>query len=304
MSDLTMSTDPEIAKFQNAIINKEEGIFYGIPDPLYFAAPAFSQSKLKKYLVSPRGAMLKPDDISLEAQVFGHALEVAVWQPEQFDDIYYPSQYETYCKGMDKESLSFGGRIGISKSHYPILKNIDEALRLSECYHDVKIREGKYQVVLLWWQDEVYCKAKLDKVSDEGDQFQIYDLKSFTSKKDISVKSLGWHCKDYGYDIQAAFYLDAYIYLKKLSLGSGDFVNVFCEKAENPEIIGCTIGESNLDAGREKIKKGLAIYRETLKNEHHALEMTCEYMMLREQNADVPDPAKFVTLSWFEVSYE
>ena len=50
--------------------------------------------------------------------------------------------------------------------------------------------------------------------------------------------------------------------------------------------------------------KRAGIYRETLKNEHHALEMTCEYMMLREQNADVPDPAKFVTLSWFEVSYE
>lgn len=273
-------------------------------DEEYFAYPALSQSTLKRYLESPRKAQKEKFKISPEAKAYGDALEVVLFEGiDALNLKYYKSEFATYCPSMTAEAAEINKKEVVlkkplTKAHYASLVDILESLKHSPNAQKLINIPGQLQLVLIWEKDGIKYKAKLDKVIRGNGKLIILDAKSFAAKKTITDDSLSYHCKDYGYDIQAKFYTRGAVACG-LAESEEDvvFINMFAEKSTNPEIICATISDTNLEKAGQKIDYGVQLYIEAKDKV-----ITAEQLMLQKQNALTGDPSQFVTLSWFDNS--
>ena len=130
-----------------------------MPDEQYFAYDALSQSTLKRYLESPYKAKHEVKEIALESQRYGHALETLLFEGiEAIHNNYFVSKYKTYCDSMQKEIVDH--KTPITQTTYDQLISVHESLKYNATARNLIKSPGELQMVLLWEQDGVLCKAK------------------------------------------------------------------------------------------------------------------------------------------------
>jgi PDDEXK-like domain of unknown function (DUF3799) len=138
----------------------------------------------------------------------------------------------------------------IFAGHIPVLrKDMD---RIGSCVARVRPRiseeiGGNKEVVYVWKNDGVLCRARIDLIRNNT----IYDIKTVTSLSDSYLIN---QIENYGYDIQAAFYVDGLSGSGGLSDFALRFEWIFVEINEPFETRMIVCDGARMDIGSRKVK--------------------------------------------------
>jgi len=209
-------------------ITPAEGVYHNIPAPVYFSWDAASSSKLKAFARSPlhcKALSYKADEAT-DAQQFGTAVHTAVFEPDRFlkDYVVKPEGLKRNTKAGKLEYDALVAEHGenniLSFDDYQHILGMQKAIREDEDTKSLLDKVLSTEVSLLWKQNDIDCKARLDAISGN----RIIDLKTTQS---ASIHSFGTSFFKYGYELQAAHYLSG---AKRLRLGVSEFVFIAIEK--------------------------------------------------------------------------
>lgn len=117
------------------------------------------------------------------------------------------------------------------------------------------IFQGGSAQVPLYWTDEVTgvkCKALPDYIAGHT----MYDLKT---TDDASERAFAYSCRKYGYDIQAAMYLDA---ANANDMDIRKFIFVVQEKSAPYAVAQYKLSEESIEEARMRYRDALALYRD------------------------------------------
>lgn len=206
------------------------GIFLNIPDKDYFALRRESKHSLDEFLANPYAYFARKEaNFSLheESEVFalGRAIHCAVLEPERFARSYIeqPAEIATRRgKAWDAFKAENEGREILRPGESALVRSIaDTVFRhpqamklLSAC----PLRE----VSMLWEDNGVKMKGRADLISSNH-----VIVGDFKTTSDASPEAFVKDCENYGYDLQAALYIDA---LRALGKDPKSFVFLLVEK--------------------------------------------------------------------------
>jgi hypothetical protein len=124
----------------------------------------------------------------------------------------------------------------------------------------VLMEEGSPEVSLFWTDEEtgVSCKARLDWLMADG----ILDVKS---TEDASRYAFRKSIADYGYHMQAAFYLDGWRAVTGEEASPDSFIFEAIEKTRPYGLAFYYADQEMIDEGRNKYKNLLRLYAECLR---------------------------------------
>lgn len=122
---------------------------------------------------------------------------------------------------------------------------------------------GQAQVTLLWRSEGVDCKGILDYLTLGDDSAAIDDLKCVA---DASPKAMQKAIVDYGWDIQAAAYIEAVEILHPHLLGRVAFRLTACEKKAPFACVPYTFTTAMLTMGRIKWQRAKEIWGQCLRD--------------------------------------
>ncbi len=198
----------------------EPGVIQGVPDAIYHSwQHACSQSTLKKvWALTPADAyddLLMPREQTPD-QSFGEAVHIGWLQPDQFEA-------RVVCGlGIDRRSkankaeheafdLRHGGKIILKEPDFERAYQCVEALRSHELAMSILESDGAMVEAAMLWNDPVtglFCKGKLDIYGFWQKKWNVVaDLKK--TRVELSDNELERELGKWGYDVQAAYYLDA-----------------------------------------------------------------------------------------------
>lgn len=234
-------------------------LFNGWQDKKYRDAPGISQSALKQVLKSPYKYkyFLDNPEPPTPAMEFGLLLHTVVLQPSVFIDEYAiipkvdrrtkigKADYADFCEeNKDKiwcklddyeKCVEMMNALDTNKQALSLLANADE-------------REAS-----IFWSDEstgTPCKGRIDAIGD-----YLIDIKT---TEDASYYGFMRSIRTYGYDVQAAFYVDGYFQATGKSKG---FVFIAIEK-KPPYAIGVyQLDEIGMSGGYQRYCKGLEVMK-------------------------------------------
>jgi exodeoxyribonuclease VIII len=228
-----------------------EGIFQGLPETEYRQAPGVNISNLKAMSKSPAhylaGVMEKREPTP--AMVFGTLLHLAALEPDKL-----AGAYVTRPEGMMFTTKE--GKAWRDSQKAPIL-TADEATALEACRKSV-LAHPAAQAVLAAADKEVSVfanhaetgllrKGRIDAIatSEQGETW-IADIKT---TDDASEAGFCWSIANYGYDQQAAFYLDL--------IGASHFLFIAVEKTAPYAVAVYELDAESIAKGREKYQENL-----------------------------------------------
>jgi len=202
----------------------------------YDEIDAVSQSALKTFMRSPLHYKLEYiDKVKKEptrAMILGSALHCLILESDKFSRDYFvlPENLDKRTKEAkallesdevkSKTILSYDEYVNLTEIRDAVFNNkkINETGLLANCE---KEKEIFFEMSLD--DDRVLCKSKLDAVNFEKNY--IVDIKTTDDAKPEFFK---WSIKNYGYDIQAAFYMNAFYSIKNIF---PDFYLIAVEKS-------------------------------------------------------------------------
>lgn len=241
----------------------ETVVKYDMPAAEYFAHPAVNQSRLKKLAKAntPRhfkASLDKPEPDKGEF-AFGRALHTLLLEPEKFDEsVLVWKDTASRAEKYKKFALENPGKDIILASEAESLPLMADAFRTHPLSRG--ILNGARKEVTIFWADAVTnmgCKARLDILHEDG---VVYDIKT---ARDASLMGFAYDAKSYGYDRQAAWYLDA------ATAAFGEkftkFGFVVLEKEEPFEVQVFYCDEASIERGRQKNARDLAVYAHCLR---------------------------------------
>lgn len=173
----------------------------------YFSSKALSQSAIKAYLRSPKhyAAFMQGENKPTKSMELGTAIHCAILEPEKFAETYTAGR-QTAAK---KAELALDGKVLISVADYRKCVAIQEAianapLHIRSFFTAQALKNSKVEAELFYKYGNfgIDCKAKLDLYTDT----YVLDIKTC---QNAHPDKFGREIKKYGYDLQAAFYLDA-----------------------------------------------------------------------------------------------
>lgn len=236
-------------------------IVRGMSDEDYFSHPSLSQSRLK-VLRRPGGAarlaMARYDEAATDAQRFGKLFHHVILQPNLLEKLYYPTTLERRgTKDWERDERKALGRELVKASDYETAKAMAWALRRWQpAAVDLLDGPDDDTEVAFFWTDPVTgleCKGKADKISRRFGA--MVDLKS---TRDASDRAFARDSRRYGYDFQAAYYLDGWALAGGAPLSS--FV-VIADEPEPPYLAALyDYDAADLDEARAEIRRLLATY--------------------------------------------
>jgi len=213
--------------------NIEPG-FYNISHEEYLALPGVNNSGLRlrqKYHGHGHKQLGSTD-----AMAFGTLFHELVLEPHVFSSKYH------IMHNSDKRTKAYNAELlevphdkkPIDKKTYAKLLIMQSVVNESEV--GTTLLDTPYkEITALFDYNGLHCKIKIDALKIKGSAAVAVDLKTISSLDEFSVRR---HCRDFGYDGQAAFYLTG---LKTL-LPDLDcrFANLFCESVtDSKSVIGC-----------------------------------------------------------------
>ena len=219
-------------------------------DNVYYSDTEFiSNSMLGKLKVSPKelARFFEKGSITTPAMTFGRAFHLAILEPEIFSE-----QTAIYTgktkrgKAWDEFSDANKGKDIITEIEFECIKGMESTLISNEDIGELLI--GNTEVPMVWEDSlsSVKCKGKVDILHKDV----IIDIKT---TQDSSFEGFRRSAYKYGYNRQAAFYLDGF--------GAKEFIFVVIEKKAPYNIGVYHCSDGFIDSGREEYSRLLMDYR-------------------------------------------
>ena len=224
----------------------------------YRAADGISRSQLWKIAESPEKfiwAQEHPEEPTT-ALLFGQAAHKMMLEPEKWDEDYVVAPFADRRTKEGKQTWidfleSVNERSIITEFEYSTI--IEMSVKLLENKYIQKLLSGPKEEPISW-TDELtgeLCKARMDCVAEVGDKTVIVDYKTTA---DASTDAFMRSAVKYGYDFQAAMYIDGY----KAVTGK-DCLFVFIAQEKTPPY-----AFNILQADDVFIRRGRDIFRQLL----------------------------------------
>lgn len=248
---------------EQLIEEASKGFLQGIhelPHEVYHdpRCPGLSRSALLKLLESPKHYqhwLLNPDTPT-PRMIFGANAHCALLEPHVFEKkfTYYPKTEE--FQGRSKAAIQaradfdqvHAGQTILDAEDYERIGKIMEALY--RCPEAVELLKGQKERTKFWTEKTtgLLCKVRPDCLQEN----RIIDLKiTGSGSKDHFLKTAA----QLDYQIQAAFYLDAF-QLK-------DFIFLCVEDAEPFEVSIFQLDEESIDLGRRQYLRALQTFQDS-----------------------------------------
>lgn len=240
-----------------------------------------SNSQIGKILRSPAHywqAYLSPSRLQFDSQAFklGRAFHVMVSEPHRFHEEYLVSN-QVFDRRTRDGKAAFEAFSEASQGRIIIPANItytesgkasgalsyEQIVRMRDAVHSHPIgarlmRSGKAETIQTWQDTEtqIYCKSMRDWVTEDG---IIVDFKSTDDASPAGFRKSVFY---YGYDRQAAFYLDGH----RAATGTPAkaFIFLVVEKAPPYICEAYSLSGDVIDAARENYRSGLRTLKECL----------------------------------------
>ena len=265
-----------------------------LPESIYRAYPALSQSSMKELLVSPAHYMARygpdaPPFFPSAAMIMGSAIHARVLEPETFDaqfinksdkpkDLTIPElkemldaqgvEYPKAAKKAELEAMAFPGgkpkdqRTSLDAETYDAVLNAAEALRCHDitgqwfCPGTRDYRKNNEVSLFVRNHMGLVLKARLDRVIFDGVTVKILDLKTTHTS---SPREFQRTVANFSYDLQAAWYSDL---AAKCYPDARAIEFYFCAlERKAPHGISVFKASQNLiDSGRQKMTNALEQY--------------------------------------------
>lgn len=224
----------------------------------YHARKELNNSAIKQLLKSPAHyqAYLAEKREPTQAMIIGSAVHASVLEPDVFQ-----AEYIQIPNGVDKRTkdgkaiyaeIEASGKTPLKFDDFQNCLSIASAVRNHTTARKLLSR-GDAEVSIFSEIDDVAVKCRHDWLrSDAG---LIVDLKS---TDDASESGFARSIANYGYDIQAAWYMDV---CKSADIEIDTFIFVAVEKAA-PYAVGVyELDLSSLEVGRSKYQRALSIWK-------------------------------------------
>lgn len=230
-----------------------------IPIQEYHSSEAISHSGIIKLLISPEHYLQwqKEGDEPTPAMEFGNAFHSYLLEPDAFNQRYVLApKFDRRTKAGKEAATQWesenAGKIPLTADQMEAII----AMRESVMRHAgaAKMLEKGEAEISVFWTDRstgIKCRARPDWVFDGG----ILDIKTCLSSGKAGFAKAA---ANLGYDIQAAFYVDA---IREVTGKTVDFFFVAVEK-NPPYSTACyKVSENMLEQGRVKYRAALELLR-------------------------------------------
>jgi hypothetical protein len=244
----------------------EPGIYPGIPEAAYHADPvpgrSLSSTGAKKLLPPSCPALFQHDRIHGQAPRdefdFGHAVHsLVLGEGPQFEVLDFPDwRSKTAREARDEARAS--GLVPILTGDWTTAEAM--AQRVAEHPIIGGLFQGGTPEVSLFWQDaatEQWCRGRVDYLKQLPGLTLSVDYKT---TKDASPEAIRRAIHEYGYNLQAAWYMAGLGTLRPDD--DQRFVFVFQQKTAPYLITVRELDQQALDIGRAKAERALRIYAE------------------------------------------
>lgn len=244
----------------------DPGVYPGTPEAEYRSWDAVNQSFLTDLLMkSPKHAMHRQETpSSSDAMDFGKAAHAFILQPELFD-----ANFVVTSPGLDRRTKAGKAEWADVLASGKVPLRDEDHLRLCAIEQELEghrlgrsLRNGQSEVAVVWddAMTGLRCKGLLDAWFDG----LIVDLK-FTS--DASLHGSISHVRRYGYDVQAAYYIDGAAQAFGMEPDDVSFILMTIE-AEAPFGIRSWPMDEWVMRGRNGYRKALTIYADCKTRNH------------------------------------
>lgn len=251
------------------------GIYFNMDNDTYHADPSISNSGMGQLLKSPlhywHASPFNPERVSLDSLALrqGRVMHTLLLEPEKFNE-----EWEI------KEGVNSTKKVGmIGEGDFKKLEKSVNAVRETELLS--QLFKNGYPEVSIFWTDEetdVPCRIRADYLTANF----VSDLKSTA---DISNYKIGYAVCDYGYDRQAAFYMEGIRQIKRLlqngvaviegkvddawldrliASENNMFIYVFQEKSPPFVTRAMQVADDVIDHGALKFREALKLYKDNL----------------------------------------
>lgn len=235
------------------------GLYPDVPHDVYLDWEAASATRLKELRRTPahlRAAL--EDPIDKRDFLIGRAAHTAVLEPQLFESRYVRGpegdrRTKAVQKAWDDLAERFPGAILLKPADYDLALEIRAAVHA----HDEAaclLSEAVHTECSATWVDRatgVRCKARADALLTKA---RILDLKSTA---DASEEGFARSIHDFGYAIQAPFYLDGFA---EVGFETEEFVFVAVEKTRPYAVAVYRLGERTIEHGRQRTRELLQTY--------------------------------------------
>lgn len=250
---------------------EKAGIYRDIPEHDYRAWDAVNQSLLKiieeQSPAHARADQLRPRK-STPAQVLGTAIHALLLEPMSFE-----SRFIARPEGIDgrtkdgkaalvKLEAERNGRTVVPADEYANTRDLVQSVIAHDELLDLLTSPGITEGSFLWKDDRtgLWCKGRCDRLTMHEGVSTVVDLKS---TNDASPKQFVRDVVNYGYEVQAAWYLHG---LSQLSPIDRRYLIAAVEK-EPPYAIGLyELDSILLDRGKRIWQRTLDLWSECLKS--------------------------------------
>lgn len=292
METTELLAPPFASEQSDPVAMREVDVFIDIPAAEYHSdKQVVGHSALVQILRSPEhflhyitpGAFKETPTLK-----FGTALHCAYLEPEKFSKEYIEvpkidrRTKEGKLKAEEYEALA-GNRIALEKPEMEMVHTILAKLSMhvkAQKYRLAAVTEKSY-----FWVDEdtgIQCRIRCDMVvlDERGNIVALVDLKTTTdASRNVFWRSI----EDYGYDLQAAFYVDAV----KVAIGREvPFYILAVESAAPHGVALYRIGAASIEVGRRKYRAALQLLDWCRKNDSYPSYQPQPYC--EEEEIDLP----------------
>lgn len=246
-----------------------DGLYLGVPEPIYHGLDACNASRLTLVMRSPahaEHAMRNPSP-STTAQRLGSAVHRACLQPESFEGHYVVTAHSSRTNAYKALVAEHGEDCVLSEDDRETALRVAEAVHAHPLAGALLSNGGWPEATALWTLDldldedddaeplgthALRCKGRVDYYEVSG--AVLADLKT---SRDASADAFSRSAWDYGYFRQLAFYAHA---LERLGLEVRDVLVVAAEKEPPFGVAVYAVEEEALRAGWRQVEDLLATY--------------------------------------------
>lgn len=234
----------------------DNGIIYGLDAAQYFAqTDRLNNSGIKKLLQSPAHYKAQEQSEQTKAMLIGSAVHCAVLEPLEFRNRYFVGSIDGRTKeGKErKKEIDELGQAILSEQDGEMIFSIRDSVRSNPTAAKI-LASGNAEVTIFTDVDNVPAKCRIDWLRSNI----ITDLKTTDN---ASAASFQKTVINYGYDVQAAWYLDC---AKAAGLSISSFIFIAVEKSPPYAVAIYELESDAIELGRQKYKKALSIYKHCL----------------------------------------
>lgn len=236
-------------------------IFFDLPAKEYFAAERLNNSGIKKLLKSPlhyQTSLIEKTEDS-KTLIVGSAIHCAVFEEQEFNN-----RYATMPDGVDRRTkegkaifadLEESGKIILSATDRETVFQTANSVKSHPTAQKLIIN-GQPEMTLFSELEGIETKCRMDYYLPGI----IIDLKT---TEDASPSGFARSVANYGYDIQAAWYLDN---CKYADVNAHTFIFIVVEKTTPNAVALYELDEQSIETGRTKYKRAIEIYKSCTKN--------------------------------------